>query len=72
LVGNGYKVVVVVEVDDSGRVLKATVERGSSNASYDASAKSAALAVGTVPRPPDKYQDGQPNRYRITFTDPGG
>jgi TolA protein len=71
LLHQGYQTKLIVEVDDGGRVLRANVSKSSGNASYDQAAKQAAVAARVVPPPPAKYQDGQPNKYYVTFSDPG-
>lgn len=67
--GKGYKVKLKVLIDDSGRVLDAQVKSSSGNASYDAAAKAAATSSGSLPRPPETLQDGQPQWFDADFSD---
>ena len=50
-------------------VLDAQVKSSSGNASYDAAAKAAATSSGSLPRPPETLQDGQPQWFDADFSD---
>jgi protein TonB len=68
LKGKGLSVTLSVKIDDTGRVLGSSVKKSSGNPSFDQSAI-AATTDATLPRPPQKLQDGVPQSFDAVFTE---